>query len=144
MKSIESEIDTYLDRIGKAKDEGFISTYEEKIAKLRNKQLLLSEEAANAKSGMVVDFGTATNMVCDFLKNPYSMWENGDLEDKKRLLNLYFRNHLLYEKNMGFGTVESPPIKAYFETLAEQKSQGVEMGRVELPSERRCEPTLRA
>lgn len=42
------------------------------------------------------------NRVFEFIKNPYAMWEKGDLARRRLVLGLVFEKALVYKKDHGF------------------------------------------
>jgi site-specific DNA recombinase len=107
--------------------------YEKQIDELAKQEEKLNEETSPEKKRKI-DFRTALRMVFDYLANPYDKWENGDLSDKKLVMNLVFEDVLLYDIGTGFRTAPlSLPLRV-FEHFATSKMQGVEAARVELAS----------
>ena len=126
---IEEQIDSYLKRISKIQDEKLIGVYENKVGELNAQLVGLDENIAKLKN-QDFSFETALDIVFDFLKSPYSMWKNGELREKKTVLKLIFRNKLSYAKDTGFGTADLPVIMRLFDLSESNRSQLVEMERL--------------
>lgn len=60
----------------------------------------------HAKRLMEVDtsFESAVGTVFDFVGDPYSLWANGDFEDKRLTLKLAFAGQMPFDRKTGFGT----------------------------------------
>ncbi len=102
--------------------------YEKQIDELAKQEEKLNEETSPEKKRKI-DFRTALRMVFDYLANPYDKWENGDLSDKKLVMNLVFEDVLLYDIGTGFRTAPlSLPLRV-FEHFAISESRGVETNR---------------
>lgn len=50
------------------------------------------------------DFGTALDNVCNFIKNPETMWNRENIEEKRTVLKLIFLGPVPYHRDSGFGT----------------------------------------
>jgi site-specific DNA recombinase len=103
LNGIQKEIDGYLTAIKQCSNATVIKKIEESIEALEAKRMRLGEhiEIKNRKN---YDFETALNRVFDFIKNPYSMWQQGDLAQKRLVLRLVFEGALTYDKEKAFGT----------------------------------------
>jgi len=98
-KQIEAELefnkierDNILGRITKTQNDKVIASYETKITELANREELLQERLVGAAIPKI-DFETALDKVFENLKNPYSKWDKGDLNDK-RLVFFELRNSI--------------------------------------------------
>ena len=124
---IEEQIDSYLKRVSKIQDEKLIGVYENKVGELNAQLVGLDENIAKLKN-QDFSFETALDFVFDFLRNPYSIWKNGELRERKTILKLIFRNKLNYSKDNGFETANLPVIMRLFELSESNRSRLVEMG----------------
>jgi site-specific DNA recombinase len=123
---IQAEIKTLLERVSKAKSEVVVEAYEKEIEKLSKREQVLQEQIVVLISPQK-NFETALATVLCFLKSPITIWENGTLEDKRRVLKLVFAEKLVYSRETGFETAKlSIPLKV-FELSAVSNSQDVEM-----------------
>lgn len=101
-----------------------------KIEELEKEKALLTEKK-NFLNKPIYDFGTAVKYAIGFIKNLILMWKNGDLQEKRLLMDLAFKHKIPYEHKNGFGTAEFLlPLKVY--TLSKSNnSHLVEMPGVE-------------
>lgn len=102
-KELDHKIDGFMGRVLETDDREMIRHYEDHIKKLRMEREVAS---AQAKEVFAVDtsYESAVGTVFDFIGNPYSLWDNGDLEEKRLVMNLAFAKRLPYDRNSGFGT----------------------------------------
>lgn len=103
IEKIKKEVEEYVKRVGKTDDDALISVYEGRIKELVEKKKELEEQSPR---NFYTDknFGTALENVFDVIKNPISMWQSDDYEDKKTILFMYFEEKLRYNHRTGFGT----------------------------------------
>ncbi|MCB9985878.1 MAG: hypothetical protein H6864_09390 [Micavibrio sp.] len=85
------------------KDQTLIQLYERKIKEKEQARMLASEKAKQAYA-MDMSYESAVGTVFDFIGNPLSIWDNGDLEDKRLVIKLVFSKRLPYNQKQGFGT----------------------------------------
>lgn len=134
LNEVNEGIDCYAVRVRKTRDEGLISTYEDKIKELTTKmkkakhdlgkQLYTSEQ-----------FGTASKKVFNTLKKPMDMWKSDEYDDKRTILFMYFEDKLRYDYKLGFGTAGlAYPVKLINE-IGQAKNTSVEMSGSEPESE---------
>jgi len=135
VEGIDEEINSYLRRIPKTKDEDLIATYESEILGLKRKKTQINGNLNNPKYTSE-EFGTASDKVFGTLKKPMSMWKSDTYSDKRTIFFMYFEDKLRYDYKMGFGTVSlAYPIKLINEIGQVQKSS-VEMSGSEPESEK--------
>ena len=53
---------------------------------------------------MDMSYESAVGTIFDFIGNPLSIWDNGDLEERRLVIKLTFSKRLPYSKKHGFGT----------------------------------------
>ncbi len=100
---VKKEIDDYVERAGKAKDETLVAVYEEKIKTLvKRKKEIEQQLPQNPYSEK--NFGTALEKVFGVIKKPVEMWQSDDYNDKRTILLMYFEDKLRYNHSSGFGT----------------------------------------
>lgn len=129
LKELQVKKMSYVELIPKATSSAVIEAYEEKIDELSNKELALMGEIEHVTPQL--EFGTAVNAVFELLKNPYSMWEKGSLEDKRLVLKLVFAEQVVYDHEKGFETpILSLPLRA-FQLSDVSRSQLVEVVGIE-------------
>jgi len=103
LNAIQKEINEYLDAIKTCSNAIVIKKIEESIEALEAKRMRLGEKI-EIKEKKHYDFESAVDRVFDFIKNPYAMWQQGDLSQKRLVLRLVFEGALKYDKEKGFGT----------------------------------------
>ena len=103
LDGIQKEINSYLGAIKDCSNPTVIKKIEESIEALEAKRMRLGEKI-DINSRKNYDFEKALNRVFDFIKNPFAMWQQGDLQQKRLVLRLVFEGALLYDKETGFGT----------------------------------------
>lgn len=102
-RKIDKEIKVFLTRCVEAEDPAVVKAYENHIKELKNRQDLINacviemDKVDTSRDG-------ALGTVFDFISDPYSMWANGDLEDRRLVLKIAFAGRLAFDKEKGFGT----------------------------------------
>ncbi len=130
LREAKEDIEWYVERARKTKDETLINTYEEKIKdlKIQEKQ---AEQELNKQAYTSEQFGTASEKVFNTLKKPMEMWKSDEYDDKRTILFMYFEDQLRYDYKLGFGTAGlAYPIKLINE-IGQAKTASVEMPGVE-------------
>ncbi len=130
IENLVKEKDRFLELLSRATDNNVISAYEEKVAKISEKVLVLKDSLMSYDKHKP-NIETALDIVFDFLKNPLKQWEKENIHTKRLVLKLVFEKNLEYNKNSGFETaILSLPLRVF--TLPEaQKSSLVEMRGIE-------------
>jgi len=100
---IQKEINDYLSVLKGCSNSLVIKKIEENIEAAEAKRMRLGEKI-EIKNQKHYDFETALNRVFDFIKNPYAMWQQGDLSQKRLVLRLVFDKELTYDRDSKFGT----------------------------------------
>ena len=102
---IEETISKLAERIAKTTSEVLIEQYEKQIEKL---SIELNDLCAfDAKEfDITVPNRTAQDEVVQVLKNPYTVWENYTVEQKRRFFTFLFEANLIYDRNFGYRTPE--------------------------------------
>lgn len=100
---IQKEIDDFVERAGKAKDQTLIDIYEGKIKELAGRKREF-EQKLKQNNYSDKDFGTAVDKVFNTLKKPLNMWQSNEYNDKRTILFMYFEDKLRYDYFNGFGT----------------------------------------
>lgn len=129
------QIDVLSGRIVRSVDEAVVRVYEEQIIKTKKEGELIQEQLRSIGVS-ATSFETALEVVMEFLKDPMSIWENGDINAKRLILGLVFAEKLAFHHKDGFGTAQKPMLIGLFEQISTRDSQDVEMGGIEPPSER--------
>jgi site-specific DNA recombinase len=110
---LEKKIRATLDLMLASDSPTVISAFERKVEELERKRLLIEERTARCGTeakGFDETFRTAF----EFISNPWNLWENGSLEDKRIVLKLTLADHLEYDWN---GTVRTVEISMPFKVL---------------------------
>lgn len=101
---IEDTISKLAERIAKTTSEVLIEQYEKQIEKLSTE---LKEVCAfDNDFDLKVPNRTAQDEVVQVLKNPYPVWENYTVAQKRRFFTFLFEANLIYDRNFGYRTPE--------------------------------------
>ena len=110
--AIDGQIEKTLDRIMDAPGDTVIRTYEAKIGKLEREKASLAEKAENATKPRG-RFEDHLEPVLTFLRNPWKLWESGEITLRRTVLQLCFADRIRYCRNEGPRTTEiALPFKA--------------------------------
>jgi hypothetical protein len=121
----QNQIEKYVDRIVDTDTPAVVAAIEERIRKLEQRKIVLSEKMAQC-GRPVRSFDETLRTSLDFLGNPQKLWASERLEDKRAVLKLTFADRLAYVRNEGFRTpILSFPIRV----LADLSVGKVEMAR---------------
>ncbi len=99
----DRKIEQLLDRIVEADSSAVVRAYENRIQKLEERKIELSERAARCGRPAKA-FDESFRTALDFLSNPQRLWASERLEDKRAVLKLAFLDRLPYCRNEGFRT----------------------------------------
>ena len=127
---IETDIERLIDRVAKTDDEAIVKLYENQITTLTEKKKRVQKEYS-LELYTQSDFGTAMNLVFDYLKEPVRMWKNEKLEYKRTIVYMYFDDKLPYDREKGFGTIELAYPIELIRSFSDPKIRHVEMAGVE-------------
>ena len=135
MSDVDAVIKSYVERVGKTKDEDLIVAYEEEIKDLKRKKKE-GEKDLGKRKYTSEEFGTASEKVLNTLKDPMSMWKSEEYNDKRAILFMYFEDQLRHDYNLGFGTASlAYPVKL-INDIGQAKNGSVEMSSSELESKK--------
>lgn len=95
-----------MERLVSNDDELLIPVYEKQLRKLRERQLLLTENCEKSTKE-TSDFDETFRTALKFLENPCILWTFGNLHDRKLPLRLAFEEKLPYHRNGGFRTART-------------------------------------
>ena len=111
LKSVEAEISAVADRLVTTNSAPVVSAYERKIEALEADRFKIIEQLESDQTPMKT-FSELFERAVQFLSNPWNIWENGDLTDRRMLLKLTFSKSLEYCREKGYRTPElSLPFK---------------------------------
>ncbi len=139
---LDADLAKKLERMFDTENETIIAAIETRINNIEKEKLAITETIK--KLGKPVrPFKTMFEQALTFLANPYSIWQNGNFEDRKMVLKLAFSDRLSYSRNGGFRT---PKTSQPFQII-QRLSDGVKgdfssekvmarRGRFELPTPR--------
>ena len=130
IKDIDVQIASFMGRLLETKSREMITHYESHVMSLKRQREIL---AARAREMSEVDTSLegSVETVFDFIKKPLSLWENGDLYDKRLVLKLAFAQKIAFRRDYGFETAElSLPFKVMRDFLS-QKEKMVEATGIE-------------
>jgi len=112
INAIEKKVGQLLERIVDTTSESVVSAYERKVEDLEREKLLLLEKTTRCGTALG-KFDETFRTAFEFLANPWNIWENGGLPEKRTVLNLTLASHLVWDWNQGVRTAElSLPFKA--------------------------------
>ena len=131
---IEKKTEQLMDRLVSTDDELLIPVYEKQLKKLRERQLLLTENCKST-SKQFADFDDIFQTALRFLENPCILWASGNPDDRKLLLRLAFEEKLPYHRNGGFRTAKT--------TLPFNVLEGINDNKYDLVGQVGLEPTTR-
>ena len=123
MADIDRQIEGLVDRIVEASTPTVISAFETRIAKLESEKLAIAEKLENGTQPSH-SFEDLFELAFEFLRNPWKLWDSGQLTLQKTVLKLAFSERVSYDRNSGLRT---PKMALPFSMLA-----GLEMGKIEM------------
>ena len=111
LETIEHDIAVLVEMIPATNSLIVRKTYETKIEVLA-KQAEKIRNKGQQKNNTQVSYGTAFDLVFEYLKNPYEKWINGTFNVQRLVFKLVFDAPLYFDLNMGYGTAKlSCPLK---------------------------------
>ncbi len=112
MQKVDQQLEQVLARIVNTDNERLISAYEDKLQKLEEQKLVLSEKIANSGADLPC-FDSTFRTALEFLKNPHKLWLSDKLADKRTVLKLVFAEGVSYDRKEGLRTAPiAQPIRA--------------------------------
>ena len=130
MKELESDIEKCCDKIERTNSERVMSRLEGRVEDMEQ-ELERLQESAKSRKTPGCDFGTATNVVFNFIRNPSKLWDSDEILEQRLVPKLVFAACLPYRKGEGY---ETPTFSLLFELCRgseNDKSRVVEMPGVE-------------
>lgn len=112
IRSLDKQIETFLNRITSTSNETIIATYEQKIGNLEKEKRLI-EEKLMQQAEPNGTFEKKLEPVLALLANPYKIWASGNIHLRRTVLKLAFQDHIPYCRFKGPRTTEiSLPFRA--------------------------------
>jgi hypothetical protein len=112
IKIIDRQIDGLLDRIVEASTPSVISAYEKRIDEMEKRKLVIAEKLDQG-ARPAHTFEDMFELAFGFLKNPYKLWDSGQLALQRTVLRLVFSERIIYCRKQGVRTTDlSLPFKA--------------------------------
>lgn len=125
-RACEEEIARLAARAAKTANEAAATAYEERIAKLTRRHVVLAEKIEGGGT-IEPEFGTALGEVLGFVRSPCEIWSSGRFADRRALLRLAFDGPTPYDPKTGFGTPNLSPGLALMKELEGVDSQDVDL-----------------
>ncbi len=116
---IERQIEGLLDRIIEASLPSVITAYEKRLAKLEREKLV-SQEKLSKRAEPAHSFDHLFELACQFLANPWKLWDSGQLTLQRTVLKLAFAERIAYCRKTGLRT---PQTTLPFKVLAGVQGQ---------------------
>jgi len=101
--NVERQIENLLDRIVDTQSPDVARAYENRIRKLGEKKLELTEKSQKPAQPRA-PFEEMFERAMIFLSNPHKLWQNGCFEEKRTVLKLAFSGDLIYHRDKGLRT----------------------------------------
>jgi site-specific DNA recombinase len=115
LQRLEKQVEQFLDRIADASTPSVIAAYENRVRKIEEEKIVLSEKM-DACGRPTRNFDETLRTALEFLASPWNLWVSDRLEDKRAVHKLTFADRLAYVRNEGFRTANlALPFKALAE-----------------------------
>ncbi len=108
LEEIQNDIKDFCALIKTAKSNTVRRTYEERIEELEEELVRLGAHKTETDARHYA-FEPALNKVIAFIKEPFLMWQTGDLVQRRLVLRMVFEGPLVYDHERGFYTKEFEP-----------------------------------
>lgn len=102
---IETQIERLAMRAASTTSEVAARAYEKRMDELEKERLTVKEEMTNYVDENL-NFRTALERVTEYFNNPLERWNSGDLEGRRKLLNMVFNKNIVYDRTQGFRTAD--------------------------------------
>jgi site-specific DNA recombinase len=113
ISGLQEQIETLIQRIGKANSDLVIQEYEKQIESLSIQKKSLEDDSSEDRY-TDFDFGTALDEMVTYVENPLKWWKSDSYNNKQMLLQTMFEEKLTYDLEKGFGTINlSLPAKIF-------------------------------
>jgi site-specific DNA recombinase len=111
-KAVEKKIDQFLDMMVQQDSATVVGAYARKVEELEHEKAVLAEKMANCGT-VSKDYDQTFRTALTFLASPWNLWENGNLQERRTVLNLTLSDPIQYDWEKGFRTPQiSFPFKA--------------------------------
>lgn len=101
LKQKDKEIAKYVDRLIETDNASVIRGLESKIEQLETSKLLIAAKLEKTRKPQR-SFEDMFELACEFLSNPYKLWEKGNLALRRTVLKLVFTERVVYDRKEGF------------------------------------------
>ncbi len=125
LAQIDKQVDQLVDRIVETSVPAVVRALEEKLQRLENEKLLLSEKIASGAAPKG-SFDLRLRTALAFIASPWNLWSTGRIEDRRAVLKLTFADRLRYKRGEGFRTAN---LTLPFKVLADVFSGEMGMAR---------------
>ncbi len=136
IKEVNKLIEQLEERILWTNDIKIIALYEKRLREYLDKKNILESSWESIEEKLVFDPIKLFEETKSLLENPYSIWEESDIEDKRLLVKVLFNNKMSYWKISGLWTPEMSHIHRDFTMFWWVNYWDLEMARIELASKR--------
>jgi len=131
-KNLENELGELTTLMISTRKDILKRAYERQI-EAKSEELAIIENYPTLKDeDLNMPYRTALGKATGMLKNPYSVWVGLSTTEKQSLFYFIFEKKLLYSRNGGYRTAETPSAVRLFEEFATANTHDVEMTRIEL------------
>ena len=118
LSKLDKQIEQLVSRIVEASTPSVISAYEQRIAKLENEKIKVSDRLSRAHQPQHT-FEEMFELAFRFLSKPWKLWSSNSLELKRVVLRLAFAERLRFDRREGLRTPETAmPFKALAGSMA--------------------------
>ncbi len=133
--ALDKQIEGLVDRIVTADSDTVARAYERKIAKL-DLEKKITEEKLLVRNDPTPTFKEKFEHAFTFISNPWNLWVSDNLEHKRAVLNMAFRNRLAYRRGHGFSNTDLALPFRYLTAQNVSDEVMAHRGRFELPTPR--------
>lgn len=132
IQALSEKIKQITNLIVSAKNEQLRSIYEGELEDLALKRNEISSSRYESMD-LNIPYRTALEKATLLLKNPYSIWQSVDVEEKQKLFYFIFEEKLQFSKIEGYRTEKIPTAVRIFQEIVGINTLDVEMGGIEPP-----------
>ncbi|WP_375574232.1 recombinase family protein [Ahrensia marina] len=123
MREKDKQIQSLLDRITKSENDSVIDAYEQRISALEEDRRGIAAEITRIEQPRG-SFRELFELACEFLSNPWKLWDSGNLLLQRTVLKLAFAGRVAYHRENGF---LNPKLSLPFKLLETIPARNLEM-----------------